>query len=416
MSGEPGTSVRILVVDDSKVILRAAQKILGAEFDVITAADGEDAWEQLVRDSAIQVVFTDLAMPRTDGYDLLQKVRTAAEPGIQNMPVIVVTGTDNDESERLKALGLGATDFITKPFTSTDLVARARAHAKYQRITRQLQAQTTLDPLTGLANKPGFVDRLQQDIAYARRHAQALTLMRVEIDDLRAIFLKRGKDAAEQLVVCVSNLLRARIRKEDTAARVGLGGFAISLPGGQVEGIEGMVERLHAEVAASPPEVDGEPVPIQLIAVVLSAELEHWPNAQEAMDRSQALLDSARERHATPSTPLAVEQSQRHGGISVPDVPAPLPPPSPPLPEEVAFTAPSPSLPEETVAAAPAAPIEMPEALRLDPLLDQVKQGRTRDVIEQMPQVIKLLVPLLRLLSAKQRAQLIGFLETLGGE
>jgi len=299
MSSEPGNVARILVVDDSKVMLNAAKKMLGAEFDVILAEDGADAWHQLERDAAIQVVFTDLEMPNIDGYELLQKIRAAADLGLQDIPVIVVTGAEDDESALLKSLQYGATDFITKPFSSMILLARARAHATHQRITKQLQELTTLDPLTGLANKVGFLDRLQQDIAYARRHQQAITLMRVEIDDLGAHFIKHGKGVAERLVVHVSQLIRPRIRREDTAARIGLGGFAISLPGGQLEGIEGMVDWLHAQVAAHPPEVDGEPFPITIIAVALSAELQLWSTAREALDRCQTLLERASENVAT---------------------------------------------------------------------------------------------------------------------
>lgn len=284
MSSKPDNLTRILVVDDSKVMLKAAQKMLGAEFDVITAEDGADAWRLLERDTTIQVVFTDLDMPNSNGYELLQKIRAAADLGLQGMPVIVVTAAEDDEAALQRSLHIGATDFITKPFSSLVLLARARAHATYQRITKQLQAQSTLDPLTGLANRPGFLDRLQQDIAYARRHQQAITLMRVEIDDLSSLLLQHGKGVVEQLVVHISKLIRPRIRKEDTAARVGLGGFAISLPAGQLEGIEAKVEWLHAEVAANPLEVDGEPFPIAIIAVALRAELQLWSTAQDALD------------------------------------------------------------------------------------------------------------------------------------
>jgi diguanylate cyclase (GGDEF)-like protein len=381
---------RILVVDDSKVMLKAATKLLGTEFEVVTAVDGEDAWAKLEHDPTIQVLFTDLNMPRCDGFELLRRVRQATEPGLQSMPVIVVTGTSDDESARVKALDMGATDFITKPFASTDLTARARAHAKYQRITQQLQAQSMLDPLTGLASKPGFLDRLQQDIAYARRHQQALTLVRLEIDDLRTIFLKRGKALAERLVMDVSELIRARIRKEDTAGRIGLGSFAISLPGGKAAGIEGLIARLHSEVAANPRQVEGKPLPIMLHAAMLSAELEDWPSAQEAIERCQVLLDSARAR-----------------------APAPAPPAPHPL-------SPSPS----AAAALPQATRERAEPttqrhasgatnepLLLDPLLAQVERGQTQEAIARMTDVIRRLVPLLRLLDASQGAMLIRFLE-----
>src|SRR5207344_1509622 len=112
---------------------------------------------------------------------------------------------------RMRALDLGATDFITKPFTTTDLVARARAHAKYQRITRQLQEQATSDPLTGLLNKTGFLVRVQQEISFSRRHGQPLTLVWLEIDDIRAIFLEHGKAVAERLVALVAHQIRTRI-------------------------------------------------------------------------------------------------------------------------------------------------------------------------------------------------------------
>src|SRR5664279_5075312 len=108
---------RILVVDDSKVIRNAGHKMLGAEFDVITAQDGDEAWEYLAIDPSIRVVFTDLTMPGMDGYALLRKIRTTTDTGIQSLPVIVVTGAEDSELARMRVLELGATDFIAKPFS-----------------------------------------------------------------------------------------------------------------------------------------------------------------------------------------------------------------------------------------------------------------------------------------------------------
>ena len=274
MNGEPSSLTRILFVDDSKVMLKTASKILSAEFDVVTAVDGEDAWEKLGRDPDIQVLFTDINMPKCDGYALLKKVRTADEQGLHNMPVILVTGADDDETGRQTALDQGATDFLNKRFVNTELLPRARAHAKYERITLQLQAQSTLDPMTGLANETGFLERLEQDIAYARRHRLELTLMRVEIDGLVATYERRGNEVVDQIVVHVANLIRKRIRKEDTAARIGLGGFAISVPGGQLDGVEAMAAYLHDQVAVTALEVDGQRVSISLSTAVISAEMD----------------------------------------------------------------------------------------------------------------------------------------------
>ena len=198
--GEGESRARLLVVDDSKLMRKAATKMLGDEFDIVLAEDGQQAWIQLESDPTIQVLFTDLNMPVCDGYELLARVRGSGDADVQTMPVIVMTGAENDEDARMRALQAGATDFITKPFTTTDLLARARAHVSHRKKTQQLEAQTTLDALTGLANRAGFLQRLQQDLAYARRHLQAMCVVRIELDDFRRLFLGYGRETADGLL------------------------------------------------------------------------------------------------------------------------------------------------------------------------------------------------------------------------
>lgn len=375
MISEPDTKTRILFVDDSRLMQKAAVKMLSAEFDVILAEDGLDGWDRLHADMTIQLVFTDLTMPRCNGYEFLELIRNSAEPGLQNMPVLVVTGADNDEAARKKALDMGATDFITKPFTSVDMLARARAHAKYQRITQQLQAEATIDSLTGLSNKAGFLDRLQQDISYARRHQHELTLVKLEIDEFQSIFLKQGKQQADGLIQYVAQLLRTHIRKEDTAARIGIGGFALSLPAGQLSGIQGMVDRLRAEVIAKPPEINGSVLLISLSAAVTAPDVQKGINAEDALKQCEAKLaelgKSAQELPVKSAAPDAVAK---------PDITVPPP---------------------------------VNEPVHIDLLLDQIKLGKTEAALKSMPRIINRLVPLFRLLNVGQRNQLIQFLQKL---
>ena len=161
MDAESETQTRILLIDDSKVMRKSAVKMLGGEFDVVVAEDGQQGLDMINDDASIQVVFTDLNMPKMNGYQLLEAVRTSADEGIRNLPVIVVTGAENDDEAKEKALQQGATDFITKPFNSTDLKARAHAHATYQRNTRTLQEVASVDALTGLSNERSFKQHLE---------------------------------------------------------------------------------------------------------------------------------------------------------------------------------------------------------------------------------------------------------------
>ena len=89
---------RVLVVDDSKVLRKAAEKILGKEFDVLVACDGEEGWEKFVVDEKIQIVFSDLSMPQLDGYGLLDRIRHSDNQRISDIPVIVITGGEAEEA------------------------------------------------------------------------------------------------------------------------------------------------------------------------------------------------------------------------------------------------------------------------------------------------------------------------------
>lgn len=386
MTDAPSGKTRILVVDDSKVMRRSAAKMLGDEFDIVTADDGADGWKALETDTSIQVVFTDLSMPRIDGYALLKKIRTSDDAGVQSMPVIVVTGAENDDAAREKALDMGATDFITKPFNSTDLLARARAHAAYQRLAKKLQAQTTIDPLTGLLNKNGFMDRLKQDISFARRHQQPLTLLRIELDDFKKIFLQHGKDVADTLVVKIAEVVRARIRKEDSAGRIGLSNLAVSLPTGQYEGSKGLAERIRTEVGALKVVAGGKPLKISLSIGVQTPEFHPGLTAMSAMEECQRVLE-------------AVLKAGGNAVLGDADI------------RRAKAKAAEALLPSKPVP--PARQEVLPGQVRIDDLLAQIEVGKTDVATEQLPLALKRLLPLFRLMNARQRGQLLQFLQKL---
>ena len=257
----------------------------------------------------------------------------------------------------------------------------------------QLQAHSTLNPLTGLDNASGFIHRLEQDIAYARRHGQGLALMRVQIDDLAATFQERGNAVVEQIVVHVANLIRGRIREEDTAARIGLGGFAISLPGGQLDGIEAMAAKLHSQARFDVLEVDGRRLPINLSTAVVSAEQDVWTSAQDALDRVQALLDHPRPQAPVLALPTAVALPQPAALVTTPPAAATR------KPESV------------TVQAMPTR-----DALPRDPVQAQPKQRHIQHPPSETPNALQRLMSSLRVLGKKLRERVIHFLQKRGGK
>lgn len=235
---------RILIADDSKVVRASAAKILGENFEVLLAVDGQDAYDQLTQDRDIAAVFTDIGMPYLDGLQLLGKVREHPDEIINKLPVIVVTADETDEA-REDALARGATDFITKPFNRVDLLARARSHAAAQKEKRELEAYTTIDRLTGLGNEQHFRQSLQDARSFSQRHGQPLAVLRMQIDGIKPLVQKIGKENFLRRLRDVGSLVRAVIRNEDTAARIEAVHFGIVTPVCDQEGARKLAARIH---------------------------------------------------------------------------------------------------------------------------------------------------------------------------
>jgi chemosensory pili system protein ChpA (sensor histidine kinase/response regulator) len=109
----------VLVVDDSISVRKLAARFLESEgIEVETAVDGVDAIEKLTHDR-FRVVVTDLEMPRLHGYELIETMRK--HPRWGRIPIIVCTSRSS-EKHRAKARQLGASGYVTKPFTREELV------------------------------------------------------------------------------------------------------------------------------------------------------------------------------------------------------------------------------------------------------------------------------------------------------
>ncbi len=259
---------RVLVADDSRVIRKAISKILSNEFDLVESEDGETAWEQLLKDDSIQVLVSDIEMPKLDGYSLICRIRAADSERVRSVPIIVITGAD-DELTRERAFACGATDFIIKPIDGVQLLARTRAHAKLDQTTRKLEEtataledQTAIDPLTQLHSRRYFIQRGVQDLAYANRHNSDLSIIRIDIDNFRTIYKKYGDQISDQILIWLAKILVATCRTEDTAARIGGGELAIIAPSsGRMEAAV-LCERVRTAVTAEPFKSDSVSIPL----------------------------------------------------------------------------------------------------------------------------------------------------------
>lgn len=298
----PATSIRprVLVVDDSRVIRRAIGKILNAEFDLIEAENGEAGWDTLLQDDTIEVVVSDVEMPKLDGHGLIRRIRESDVARIRSVPVIMITGAE-DEASRQRAFACGASDFVTKPIDAVQLLARARAHAKFDQTTRKLsktekslEEQSAADPLTQLSSRRYLIQRGTQDLAYAKRHGTELSVIRLAVDDFLSLAENYGEPVREQILIWLGKIFTATTRTEDTAAYLLNGEFAVIAPATGLMDTAVLCERLRAAVGAKPYPHLKEAIPISVSLGLATLDRDHGNNIEELLAYADARLARAK--------------------------------------------------------------------------------------------------------------------------
>jgi len=263
MAGKKAT--RVLVVDDAQVMRRAVEKMLESDYDVVLANDGEAGWEQLAQDNQIEMLITDIQMPLLDGYGLICRVRASDNAHIRDLPIITITGAEDDET-RIRAYACGSTDFIIKPFNKKLLSSRVHAYLRLKQAsllhtTAATTNARTLDPLTRLGSLGAFLDAGKGFFQRSRESGRDLSVAALDIDDFPALQRQHGV-AADQLLLRVAGLLMATIRREDVVARVGEAEFAVLIPDADRAQAMVLCERLRERIAAEPLSVAAGPIAI----------------------------------------------------------------------------------------------------------------------------------------------------------
>jgi signal transduction histidine kinase len=127
---------RILLADDNSDMREYVRRLLDPKYDVVAVADGETALG-LARLEAFDLVLSDVMMSKLDGFGLLKALR--ADERTVTIPVILLSARAGEES-RVEGLGAGADDYLIKPFSARELLARVESHLNLQRLRRESEA------------------------------------------------------------------------------------------------------------------------------------------------------------------------------------------------------------------------------------------------------------------------------------
>lgn len=203
-------------------------------------------------------VLLDMSLPDSEGLENVDRIREIAD----NMPIVVLTGRD-DEAFGLKVLKHGAQDYLVKGRHTGDHVSRSVRYAiERKRLEEELVRLAHFDPVTQLANRVRFVDRVGHAVARAKRRGEGLAVLYLDLDGFKQINDTFGHAAGDWLLHAVGQRLEGVVRDEDTVARLGGDEFGVLIEAlDSVDGAETVARKLLTEVGA-PYEYDGNPVSV----------------------------------------------------------------------------------------------------------------------------------------------------------
>jgi len=115
---------KILLVDDSELYLQVAENILKEKYEISTAKSGKEALSFLAKGAFPNLILLDILMPEMDGWEVFNLIKGISL--LRDVPIAFLTALDS-ETDKVQASGLGASDFITKPFNEEVLLERINA-------------------------------------------------------------------------------------------------------------------------------------------------------------------------------------------------------------------------------------------------------------------------------------------------
>lgn len=217
----------VLVIEDHPDQRDLLAIVLQREgYRVITAANGLEALEKLETET-VQIALSDIMMPKMDGFELIKRVRGNA--ALKSIYLILITARIQ-EGDRVRGLDLGADDYITKPFSFSELLARIRVGSRVVQYQQHLEYQTQVDSLTGLFNRRAFEKKINEEYERSKRYLNPLSVLILDIDNFKTINDTYGHHGGDAALVKISETLREKTRQSDFPSRYGGEEFVLILP------------------------------------------------------------------------------------------------------------------------------------------------------------------------------------------
>lgn len=272
---------RLLVVDDQQINAQALYRALSGEHQIFVATHGEQAL-LLCQEKLPDMVLLDVVMPGIDGFEVCRRLK--ADSRTAEIPVIFVTAS-SDEAAETHGLELGAVDFISKPISPAIVRARVRTHLSLKAHADLLRQMALVDGLTGVWNRRAFDGRVQSEWLRARRSAQSLSLVLIDIDFFKRYNDHYGHQAGDDCLRRVARALASLLnRPADMLARYGGEEFVCVLPETDAAGALEVATRLERGIRAEAmPHTASDVSPLLTVSLGVATALGSAEDSVEAL-------------------------------------------------------------------------------------------------------------------------------------
>ena len=288
----------ILLITRSSRSANMIEKLLRGYFSSLKAEDAESGWNLLVK-LPVAVVVCDLAIA-VDKFGLLERIRNARDRSLATKPVLLLIGEQDQGKRSENALALGATDFINMPFSSAELISRARFHAG---LFGQLRADPTIElehipsvnELKQLTDEKFFRSRLQHELSFSLRHKNVISICKLRVNGLSQIVADFDKKAAIAMLHTVARIIQETMREEDVLSYLGNADFCLLYPA--TNGIEASAaaNRILKNIGKHDNKIDGKTVPIVISGAISSSAASEDTTVEKLME----ILDELTARAAS---------------------------------------------------------------------------------------------------------------------
>jgi diguanylate cyclase (GGDEF)-like protein len=271
--------MRVLVAEDDPVSLHLLNACLVEwGYKVTSARSGQKALEVLQAPGSPRLAILERIMPGLDGIEICREVRKSIR---RRCVYILMLTAKVRKREIVEGLKCGADDFLLKPYDPYELRVRLRAGRRILDLQEQLvsahrliEAQRTVDPLTGVWSRKVILDILERQLTLSSQSGSPMSLVAANIDHFRDINATFGPLAGDAVLREVARRIRSALRPPDSIGRSGADGFVMVLPGCDARSTAKLAEKFRARVDRR--EVDTSeamiPVTVSLGVAVASSE------------------------------------------------------------------------------------------------------------------------------------------------